>query len=189
MKFLFLYMFVCVVVGAVIYLLQRRKFDGVDEEKRTDSEIIDDVVADLSARLAEAEEYLSIAIKDKDHLEALCEENDALLDEWRASVAEDVKVEPVVRVRRSLQEMEWMEQHAAEYRKQFDLQEQHVEKLRHDFKKLRGRVAEFRSKKEQILLRMNRSERSVEIRTTVRDFERLLDSLLDQVESIDDSQP
>jgi len=129
--------------------------------------ILEQTIIDMNEQLLENKKAVASAIADEKRLERQYQENQALAADWENKAILAVKSSRDDLAKEALVRQKEYQDYAVQFKQQFDLQHQSVEKLKDSLRQLQSKIEEASRKKNILIARAKRAEAQKKISETM----------------------
>jgi len=129
--------------------------------------ILEQTIIDMNEQLLENKKAVASAIADEKRLERQYQENQALATDWENKAILAVKSSRDDLAKEALVRQKEYQDYAVQFKQQFDLQHQSVEKLKDSLRQLQSKIEEASRKKNILIARAKRAEAQKKISETM----------------------
>jgi phage shock protein A len=129
--------------------------------------ILEQTIIDMNEQLLENKKAVASAIADEKRLERQYQENQALATDWENKAILAVKSSRDDLAKEALVRQKEYQDYAVQFKQQFELQHQSVEKLKDSLRQLQSKIEEASRKKNILIARAKRAEAQKKISETM----------------------
>ncbi len=133
--------------------------------------MLNQLISDMNRELVDTKKSVASAIADEKKLERQTAAADAQAEQWEQKARAALQAGKEDLAKEALVRKQEQEKIAAEYREQWEVQHQSVEKLKHSLRKFQQKIEEAQRKKNLLIARSKRVETQRKLQATVLKYE------------------
>ena len=140
--------------------------DAISKAEKPEK-ILNQLILDMQAQLQESKKAVALAIADEKKLERELANQEALSKEWEKKAILAVNAGKDDLAREALLRKQDYDNAQAEYRKQWEMQNASVDRLKDSLRELQNKIEEAQRKKNLLIARAKRAEAQQKIQNTI----------------------
>ena len=140
--------------------------DAISKAEKPEK-MLNQLILDMQAQLQESKKAVALAIADEKKLERELANQEALSQEWEKKAILAVKAGKDDLAREALLRKQDYDNAQSEYRKQWELQNASVDRLKDSLRELQNKIEEAQRKKNLLIARAKRAEAQQKIQNTI----------------------